>query len=167
MKLLVLAVLLLATLAPAQGWHTATPTELEAALPARAQVLKERIETEMRTASGIVDAHAHIIAGVVLITAGYSAEGRYSHYLLVQSPIRIDTVSLPAGRYVFGWNRVATGLELHLYDAATGAERGTALARPMKPGTRVETFRIWPPGEHANDRPILQIGRFEIPYQLP
>ena len=162
MRFLALALLFTSTLAHAQGWRTATPAELESTLPARAQVEKERIETEMRTASGIVDAHAKMIAGVVLITAGYSAEGKYSHYLLVQSPIQIDTVTLPPGRYVFGWNRIATGLELHLYDAATGAERGVASAHPMKPGTRVETFRIWPP----SDRSILQIGRFEIPYQL-
>jgi hypothetical protein len=162
MKLLALVVLFASSLAQAQGWHAATPAELAATLPARAQVEKERIETEMRTASGIVDAHGRVIAGVVLITAGYSAEGKYSHYLLVQSPIRIDALELPPGRYVFGWNRVATGLQLHLYDAATGAERGTALAHPMKPNSRVETFRIWPPA----DRPILQIGRFEIPYQI-
>jgi hypothetical protein len=162
MKLLALFVLFASSFLQPQSWHAATLSELEASLPARAQVEKERIETEMRTASGIVDTHGKMIAGVVLITAGYSAEGKYSHYLLVQSPIQIDTVQLPAGRYVFGWNRVSTGLELHLYDAATGAPRGNALAHPMKPGVRVETFRIWPPGE----RSILQIGRFEIPYQL-
>jgi hypothetical protein len=136
--------------------------ELEQALPSRAPVVKERIETEMRTASGITDGRGRVIAAVVLITAGYSAEGKYSHYLLVQSPIQIDEVTLAPGRYVFGWNRVATGLELHLYDAATGVEQGTALAHPMKPGTRVETFRIWAP----NERSIMQIGRFEIPYHL-
>ena len=162
MKRVALLLLFVASFAQAQVWRAATPTELEGTLPARAQVEKERIETEMRTASGIVDGRGHMIAGVVLITAGYSAEGKYSHYLLVQSPIQIDTIQLPAGRYVFGWNRVATGLELHLYDAASGKPKGSALAHPMKPGTRVETFRIWPPA----DRSIVQIGRFEIPYQL-
>jgi len=37
------------------AWRSATPAELQTALPARAQVEKERIETEMRTASGIID----------------------------------------------------------------------------------------------------------------
>jgi hypothetical protein len=51
---------------------------------------------------------------------------------------------------------------VHLYDATTGAERVSAIAHQMAPGTRVVAFRIWPPGE----RSILQIGRFELPYSL-
>ena len=50
-------------------WRQATDAELASLLPARAPVEKEHIETEMRTASGIVDARGHYIAGVVLITA--------------------------------------------------------------------------------------------------
>jgi hypothetical protein len=65
-------------------WRSATMEELKAVLPLRAPVEKERIETEMRTASGIVNSHGKMIAGVVLITAGYSADGKYSHYLIVQ-----------------------------------------------------------------------------------
>jgi hypothetical protein len=144
------------------GWRTASPSELEAALPARASVERERIETEMRTASGIVDPHGRIIAGVVLITAGYSADGKYSHFLLIQSPIRIGDVVLSPGSYVLGWVRAEAGLMVHLYDATTGAERVSAIAHQMAPGTRVVAFRIWPPGE----RSILQIGRFELPYSL-
>jgi len=37
------------------GWRSATPEELNAVLPLRAPVEKERIETEMSTASGIVN----------------------------------------------------------------------------------------------------------------
>ena len=64
------------SLASAQnsGWRQATTAELASLLPARAPVIKEHIETEMRTASGIVDHRGRYIAGVVLITAGYSAE---------------------------------------------------------------------------------------------
>jgi hypothetical protein len=68
------------------GWRSATTEELKAVVPLRAPVEKERIETEMRTASGIVNSHGKVIAGVVLITAGYSADGKYSHYLIVQAP---------------------------------------------------------------------------------
>ena len=68
------------------GWRQATDAELTSLLPARAPVVKEHIETEMRTASGIVDGHGHYIAGVVLITAGYSADGKYSHYLWSSRP---------------------------------------------------------------------------------
>jgi len=143
-------------------WRTATSSELEAALPARALVEKERIETEMRTASGIINSHGKIIAGVVLITAGYSAAGKYSHFLLIQSPISIGDVTLSPGSYVLGWNREQAGLIVHIYAATTGVERVTATAHQMAVGTRVESFRIWPPGE----RSILQIGRFELAYNL-
>jgi hypothetical protein len=145
------------------GWRSASLSELEAVLPTRAPVEKERIETEMRTASGIVNAQGKIIAGVVLITAGYSADGKYSHFFLLQSPITIGDVTLSPGSYVLGWNRMSAGLVVHFYDATTGAERTSATAHQMAPGTRVEAFRIWPPGT----RSILQIGRFELVYGLP
>ena len=144
------------------GWRAASSSELEAALPTRAPVEKERIETEMRTASGIINSRGKIIAGVVLITAGYSADGKYSHFLLVQNPLMIGDVTLSPGSYVLGWNRVDAGLIVHIYEAATGAERVSATARQMAVGTRVEAFRIWPPSE----RSILQIGRFELTYNL-
>jgi hypothetical protein len=144
------------------GWHSATTGELKAVLPLRAPVEKERIETEMRTASGIVNSHGKFIAGVVLITAGYSADGKYSHYLLVQAPITIADIALGPGSYVFGWQRTDEGLAVKFYDAATGTERGTATAHRMLEGSRVESFRIWPPG----DQSILQIGRFSLPYRL-
>src|ERR1700761_3386546 len=98
--------ILIAPLLAAQtrpGWRSATPEELRAVLPLRAPVEKERIETEMRTASGIINSHGKVIAGVVLITAGYSADGKYSHYMLVQAPIRIAELSLAAVNYVIGW----------------------------------------------------------------
>jgi hypothetical protein len=144
------------------AWRAATPAELQTALPARAQVEKERIETEMRTASGIVDSRGKLIAGVVLITAGYSADGKYSHYLLVQSPITIGDVSLPIGNYVLGWQRDNDNLTVKFYDAATGDRRGTAEAHRLTLGTRVESFRIWPPSGNS----YIQIGRFAVSYTL-
>ena len=144
------------------GWRSATPEELRAVLPLRAPVEKERIETEMRTASGIVNSHGKVIAGVVLITAGYSADGKYSHYLLVQAPITIADISLAPGSYVFGWQRMEDSLVVKFYEAATGTERGTATAHRMLQGSRVESFRLWPP----QDQSILQIGRFSISYRL-
>jgi hypothetical protein len=144
------------------GWRPASASELEAALPARASVEKERIETEMRTASGIINTQGKIIAGVVLITAGYSADGKYSHFLLIQSPITIADVPLSPGQYVLGWSRVDAGLDVHIYDAATGLKRLSVLAHQMPTGLRVEAFRIWPPGE----RSTMQIGRFELAYSL-
>src|ERR1035437_10974553 len=70
------------------SWRQATDSELASLLPARAPVEREHIETEMRTASGIVNGHGRYIAGVVLITAGYLADGKESHYFLLQSPGR-------------------------------------------------------------------------------
>ena len=147
---------------PKSPWRTATPSELQTALPARAPVEKERIETEMRTASGIVSSSGKIIAGVVLITAGYSADGKYSHYLLVQSPITFGEIPLAVGNYVIGWQRSGDDLIVKFYDAATGQERGTVAAHRLATGARVESFRIWPPSSNS----ILQIGRFAIPYVL-
>lgn len=157
--------LLLSAAAPAEkaGWRQATDAELASLLPARAQVEKEHIETEMRTASGIVNGRGRCIAGVVLITAGYSADGRYSHYLVVQEPITVGGVALAPGEYVFGWVRADDdALKVHFNRAATGALVGETEARRMTGPVRVESLRIWPPGERA----LIQIGRFAIAYRL-
>ena len=144
------------------SWRQATDAELAALLPARAPVEKEHIETEMRTASGIVNSHGRSIAGVVLITAGYSADGKYSHYFLVQSPITLGEVALPPGSYVIGWQRGDESLAVTFYDASTGAQRGTTTAQRIPTGSRVESFRLWPPSDHS----MLQIGRFALHYTL-
>jgi hypothetical protein len=146
------------------AWRQATDAELASLLPARAQVEKEHIETEMRTASGIVNGRGHTIAGVVLLTAGYSAEGKYSHYLIVQTPIRIGGIELKPGEYVFGWDRTQGGdaLSVHIYEAATGTLVGTTDAHRIAGSSRVESLHIWPPGDKA----LIQIGRFGIPYEL-
>ena len=159
----------LAASAIAQGpsgerWRAATPAELEAVLPARAAVEKEHIETEMRTANGIINSHNQVIAAVVLITAGYAADGKYSHFFLIQSPLVLDGhLRLNPGSYVVGWRRSDDGLEVHFFDSSTGVERGVAIARRRLGTTSVESFYIWPPGEHKE----IQIGRFFLPYSLP
>jgi hypothetical protein len=155
---------LLAVSAVAQknAWRQATDAELASLLPARAPVVKEHIETEMRTASGIVDGRGRYIAGVVLITAGYSADGKYSHYLVVQAPVRMGGVRLKPGEYVFGWVRDGEALRVHFNSAATGELAGTADAHLIAGHTRVESLKIWPPGDRAE----IQIGRFGIPYEL-
>jgi hypothetical protein len=137
---------------------------LAAVLPSRAPVGGEHIETEMRTASGIVDDHGHFIAGVVLLTAGYSVEGQYSHYIIVQAPVRIGGVELKPGRYVFGWTRAPDGdsLSVHFNVAETGELIGTTDAHRIAGSTRVESLHIWPPSEMG----MIQIGRFGIPYKL-
>jgi len=166
-SLVLLVFFLLAVTCPASWgqkttWRQATDAELAALLPARAPVEKEHIETELRTASGITDGKGHFIAGVVLITAGYSADGKYSHYLVVQSPIRMDGIRLAPGEYVFGWQRDGEGLSVHLHEANTGKLVGMAKATRIAGNSRVEQLRIWPPGE----KQLIQIGRFGIPYEI-
>ena len=146
-------------------WRSATSAELSAVLPLRAPVEKEHIETEMRTASGITDGAGHYFAGVVLITAGYSADGKYSHYLRVQAPIRMGEIALAPGQYIFGWERDGDNLQIHLHEAVTGKLLGNVVAHRMPPGTRVESLRIWVP-EHG-DKAWLQIGRFAVECALP
>jgi hypothetical protein len=145
-------------------WRQATDAELASLLPARAPVEKEHIETEMRTASGIVNARGRFIAGVVLLTAGYSADGKYSHYLIVQVPVTIGGVALKPGEYVFGWDRSKSGdsLMVRFHVASSGLLLGTAEARRIA-GTRpVESLHIWPP----NDKGLMQIGRFGLNYEI-
>ncbi len=146
------------------AWRQATDAELQSVLPSRAQVENERIETEMRTASGIVNSRGQFIAGVVLLTAGYSADGKYSHYLIVQAPVRLGGILLQPGDYAFGWIRAGAEdtLRVHFHVAATGELVGTTDAHRIAGSSRVESLHIWPPDEKA----ILQIGRFGIPYEL-
>jgi hypothetical protein len=144
------------------GWHAATAAELQSLLPARAPVQQERIETEMRTASGITDGRGKFIAGVVLITAGYSADGKYSHFLLTQVPLKIGNFTLPPGAYVIGWEHIENGLHIKFYEAASGKPLGSIDATLNPSITRVESFRIWPPAEH----PLMQIGRFTFSYRI-
>ena len=161
-------VLLLAVSAPVPAqkaaWRQATETELASVLPSRAQVENEHVETEMRTASGIVNGRGRYIAGVVLLTAGYSVEGKYSHYLVVQVPMKIGGVALKPGSYAFGWTRAEDGdaLSVHFNDAATGKLMGNTEAHRIAGSTRVESLHIWTP----DDKGLIQIGRFGIPYKL-
>jgi hypothetical protein len=48
------------------------------------------------------------------------------------------------------------------YEAASGKLLGSVEANLNPAITRVESFRIWPPGEHS----VMQIGRFTFSYQI-
>lgn len=152
----------LAGTALAATWRTATTAELKEIIPARAPVEKERIETEFRTASAITDGNGKYVAGVVLITAGYAAEGKYSNFFLAQVPIKIADLPLKPGEYVFGWRRNEDSLSVSFYEALTGKQLGTVEATRNSRVGRIQSFQIQPPGEKA----MLSIGRFGIPYRL-
>lgn len=163
---LVLVLLSCVAFCPAQkaheNWRVATPQELQSLLPARAPVVRERIETEMRTASGITNGKGKYIAGVVLITAGYSADGKYSHFFMTQAPLRIGDFQLAPGSYLIGWNHEDDALDVKFYDSSSGLLLGSVEARLSPSIRRVESFRIWPP----DDRSVIQIGRFTFPYRI-
>src|SRR5215207_2451742 len=150
---------------PRARWRTATPEELRRVIPARAPVIKENIETEFRTASGVIDGRGRYIAGVVMITAGYSAEGKYSHFFLTQVPLRVGDLELPAGQYVFGYARAGDdSIRVSFYRAATGDHVGDAGARrSTRKGTGVRSLLINPP---ASGRANIQIGRFLLEYRV-
>jgi hypothetical protein len=166
LKSSILCAIFLSSIMAAHGqkgaWRQASDAELASLLPARAPVEKEHIETEMRTASGIVNSHGRYIAGVVLITAGYSADGKYSHYLVVQAPVTIGGVALKPGEYVFGYTHAGDVLNVHFNEAATGTLVGTTDAHIMVGQKGVTSLHIWPPTGKA----LIQIGRFAIPYEL-
>ena len=123
---------------------------------------RERIETEFRTASGISDDQGHGIAGVVLITAGYSADGKYSHYFVSQVPLKVGDFLLPPGQYLIGWVRQQDSLQVTFYQAQSGKAVGQVVATRNVSITRVESFRIWPPA----DRSLIQLGRFTFSYSV-
>jgi hypothetical protein len=145
-----------------ENWRAATQQELQSLLPVRAPVVHERIETEMRTASGITDGKGKYVAGVVLITAGYSADGKYSHFFLTQVPLKIGDFTLAPGTYLIGWEHENDALDVKFYESSSGLLLGSVEARLNPSITRVESFRVWPP----DDRSLVQIGRFTFGYQI-
>ena len=148
--------------AATDNWRAATEAELKTVIPARAPVGSERIETEFRTASGITNGKGQYVAGVVLITAGYSADGKYSHFLLVQVPIKVGDIRLPPGDYVFGWRHEDDALRVLFYEAQTGKYLGTVNAVRNSRIGKIESFHLYAPG----DKSVIQIGRFAFPYRI-
>lgn len=147
----------------ASQWRPATAAELHSIIPARAPVISERIETEFRTASAITNGKGKFVAGVVLITAGYSAEGKYSHFFLTQVPIHIGHLVLSPGQYLIGWtHHDGDSLLVSFYRASTGDPVGQIVAPLNESIHRIESFRIWPP----DARSVIQIGRFTFSYSL-
>lgn len=145
-------------------WRAASEQELRKVIPARAPVAKENIETEFRTASGVTDGRGHFIAGVVMITAGYSAEGKYSHFFITQTQLRIDGLVLQPDEYVFGYQRIDNEtMRLVFHKASSGKEVGDVKARLNSKSSAVRSLLISPP---AAGRGTIQIGRFVFDYRL-
>jgi hypothetical protein len=133
-------------------------------IPARAPVIKENIETEFRTASGVTDGRGKFIAGVVIITAGYSAEGKYSHFFITQAPLKIGSMQLDPGDYIFGYQRVNNDtIRVSFYRASSGEEIGNVEAHVNRKTSAVRSLYISPP---ADGRATIQVGRFLFDYRL-
>jgi len=145
-------------------WRAATEKELSGLIPARAQVEKERIETELRSASGVTDGKGHFIAGVLLITAGYSAHGKYTHFFITQTTIKVGDAKMKPGEYVYGYRRLDDDtLEFIFYEAATGVQVGTAKAPRESRTGPIRSLLITPP---MRGKGTIQIGRFSCEYSL-
>jgi len=146
------------------AWRQASDKELAEVIPARASVTNERIETEMRTASGVTDGHGKFIAGVVMITAGYAAEGKYTYYLSTQVAIKVADIELKPGEYVFGSHRTdEQTLELKFYEASTGKFLGPVQAIADKQRGPIRSLTISPP---ENGKGSIKVGRFACSYIL-
>jgi|SRR5215813_8831788 len=154
----------LATLAAAPArWRALTPQELRKLIPTRAPVVKENIETEFRTASGVTDGKGKSIAGVVMITAGYSAEGKYSHFFLTQVPLKLGDLSLAPGDYVFGYQRTGNDtIRVSFYRASSGDSVGDVEAHINRKKNLVTSLLITPP---SAGKGTIQVGRFTWDYR--
>lgn len=149
----------------AQGkWRAATDKELAALLPARAPVEKEQIETDMRTASGVTNGKGKFFAAIVIITAGYAAEGKYSYFLTTQAPVRIGDFTLQPGEYVFGQRRIdTTTIEVSFHAAASGKLLGTVKAQRGEARGAIRSILIAPPKDGTGS---FSLGRFTFPYTI-
>ena len=145
-------------------WRAATEPELRKLIPVRAPVMKENIETEFRTASGVTDDRGRFIAGVVMITAGYSAEGKYSHFFITQTPIKVGSIDLTQGEYVFGYQRINNDtIRVSFYRASSGESIGDVDAHVNRRSTLVRSLLISPP---VADKGTVQVGRFVFDYRV-
>lgn len=147
----------------AQDWHKMSETELKSAVPEKAPVIKENIETEFRTASGIANGKAAIF-GVVIITAGYEADGKYTHFLRSGTDLRVGSLDLAKGDYIFGYRRIDTEtLRVTFYKASTGETVGEIKAVVEQKKGGIYSFLITPPVVKAGK---IYIGRFNFDYVL-
>jgi hypothetical protein len=142
------------------SWRQLTEDELREAIPERATVESEQIETEFRTASGLKDEAGRRIVAVVLITAGYSAEGKYAHWFSTQVPLTTGELTLPPGEYAIGY-RTGDGSSLFIsfYKASTGRLVGGAPARKEALSGPIRSIYLFPAGEN---KLYVQIGRYRL-----
>jgi len=146
-----------------QDWRKMTEEELKKTVPEKAPVIKEAIETEFRTAAGITDGKTNLF-GVVIITAGYEADGKYTHYFKTDAAIKLGDLPLEKGEYIFGYQRIdAETLRVTFYKAKDGELVGATKAKVEKGKGAIYSFLIAPPNAKKGK---IYIGRFTIEYSL-
>ena len=147
----------------AQDWRKLTADELKKTIPEKAPVIKEQIETELRTASGITDG-VNKIFGVVIITAGYEADGKYTHYFKTDAKIKVGDLSLDKGEYIFGYQRLnSETLRVTFYQAKDGELIGALKAKVEQKKGAIYSFLIEPP---TTKKGKIYIGRFNFEYSF-
>jgi len=160
---ILLSVLTMVSAAPTR-WRAATSEELRKLIPARAAVVKENIETEFRTANGVTDGKGKYIAGVVMITAGSSAEGKYSHFFITQVALQLGDITLQPGEYVFGYQRSNNDtIRVSFFKASSGESVGEFDAHVNRKKNLVTSLLITAP---ASGKGTIQVGRFVFDYKL-
>jgi hypothetical protein len=160
-------VLLVVPAAQAQtpAWRQMTEQELKAVIPDKAPVEKEKIETEFRTAAGVTDGGGHSIFGVTIITAGYAADGKYTHFLKTDTSLKAGELLLTPGEYVFGYKRLdADTLKVTFYRANNGEALGTANASKGNGKGGIRAFAITPPS--TDHKAAIMLGRFAVDFTL-
>lgn len=144
-------------------WHKLTEPELRKVVPEKAPVIKENIETEFRTAAGITDGTSNIF-GVVIITAGYEADGKYTHYFRTDTDLRAGDLDLTKGEYIFGYQRLdAETLRVTFYRAKDGELVGALKAKVEPRKGAIYSFLIDPP---VDKKGKIYIGRFVFEYSM-
>ncbi len=147
----------------AQDWRKLKAVELEKIIPEKVPVIKENIETELRTAAGITDGKRTVF-GVVIITAGYEADGKYTHYLKTDVKMNVGELSLTKGEYIFGYQRIdAETLRVMFYTAREGELIGGLKAKIEQKKGAIYSFLIEPPTAKKGK---IYIGRFNFGYIL-
>lgn len=147
----------------AQDWRKLSADELKTTIPETAPVIKENIETEFRTAAGITDGKNKIF-GVVIITAGYEADGKYTHFFKTDAKIKVGDLPLDKGEYIFGYQRLdAETLRVMFYKAKDGELVGALKAKVEQKKGAIYSFLIEPPTAKKGK---IYIGRFNFEYSL-
>ena len=99
-----------------------------------------------------------------MITAGYSAEGKYSHFFITQAPLKIGSRLLLPGEYVFGYQRKDNDtIRVSFYRASSGEAVGDIEAHVNRKSSLVRSLLITP---SVGGKATIQIGRFLFDYKV-